>query len=119
VKIFGRELAVWLATVAAVEQVVTAYGFDVNGHVQGIVTAVIVFVFGVYTAVRVGDGVIAMATGVATALFSLFAAFNLDWTAHTQSFWIAAITAVLGFFVRTQVVAPVPPAVSPPGKLVV
>lgn len=117
-RIFGRELAVWLATIAAVFQVVTAYGFDVNGHVQGIVTAAVVFVFGVYTAVRTGDGIIAMATGVATALFSLFAAFNLDWTAHTQSFWVAAITAVLGFFVRTQVVAPVPPAVSPPGKLV-
>lgn len=118
VRIFNRELAVWLATVAAVFQVVTSYGFDASGHVQGIVTAVVVFVFGVYTAVKTGGGIVALVTGIMTALFSLFAAFNLDWTAGKQTFWIAAATAVLGLFVRTQVTAPVGPEVSPPGKLV-
>lgn len=117
-KIFHRELAVWLATIAAVFQVVTAYGFDVNGHVQGIVTAVVVFVFGAYTAVKTGGGIVAMVVGIMNALFALFAAFNLDWTAGKQAFWIAAVTAVLGLFTRTQVIAPVGPEVSPPGKLV-
>lgn len=118
VKIFGRELAVWLATVAAVFQVVTAYGFDLDGHVQGIVTAVVVFVFAVAVAVQAHDGIIALATGVANALFSLFAAFNLDWSAEHQTVIITALTMVLGFFVRTQVTSAVPATVSPAGKLV-
>jgi hypothetical protein len=119
VKIFGRELAVWLATLAAVFQVATSFGFNVSGHTQGIVTAVVVFVFAVAVAVHSGDGIIALVTGVVTALFSLFAAFGLNWTADQQGYLIGAITVVLGFFVRTQVTSPVPPAVSPPGKLVV
>ncbi len=118
VKILGRELAVWLATIAAVFQVVTSFGFDVNGHVQGIVTAVVVFVFAVVLAVQAHDGIIALATGVATALFSLFAAFGLEWPAEKQGFVIAALTAVLGFFVRTQVTSPIPADASPAGKLV-
>lgn len=117
-KIFGRELAVWLATIAAVFQVVTSFGLDLDGHVQGIATAVVVFIFGVYTAIRSGDGIIAMATGVVTALFSLFAAFNLDWSPERQGYIIGAITLILGFWVRGKVTAQVPASISPPGKLV-
>ncbi len=118
VKIFGRELAVWLATLAAVFQVVTSYGLDVDGHVQGVITAVVVFVFAVAVAVQAHDGLIALVTGIATALFSLFAAFGLDMPADKQGLVLGAITMVLGFFVRTQVTSPVPASVSPPGKLV-
>lgn len=118
VKIFGRELAVWLATIAAVFQVVTSYGLDVNGHVQGIITAVVVFVFAVAVAVQAHDGIIALVTGIATALFSLFTAFGLDFTPEKQTLWLGVITVVLGFFVRTQVTSPIPPTVSPAGKLV-
>jgi intracellular septation protein A len=118
-KIFGREMAVWLATIAAVFQVVTSFGFDRDGHFQGIAAAIVVFVFGVITAIRSGDGIIAMATGVVTALFSLFAAFNLEWSAERQGYVIGAITLILGFWVRDRVTSPTPASVSPPGKLVV
>jgi uncharacterized membrane protein len=120
VKVFGRELAVWLATVASVFQVVLAYGFDQNGHVQGIATAIVVFVFAVVTAVAAHDGIVALATGVFAAGVALFAAFGLDMSATDQATWINAITAVLSFFVvRPNVGAPVGPEVSPSGKLVV
>lgn len=118
VKIFGRELATWLALIAGVFQVVTSYGFDVSGHVQGIATAVVVFVFAVAVAVQAHDGIIALVTGVATALFSLFAAFGLDMPADKQALWLGTIGLVLGFFVRTQVTSPVPATASPAGKLV-
>lgn len=119
VRIFGRELAVWLATIASVFQVVTAYGLDVNGHVQGIVTAVVVFVFGVYTAVRAHDGIVALATSVFQAGVALFAAFGLHMSADSQALWINALTAALSFFlVRPNVTAPVGPEVSPSGTLV-
>lgn len=118
VKIFGRDQVAWLAVVAAVFGVVTGYGFDVTGHVQGIVTAVVLFVFAVANAVHVHDGVIALVTGVATALFALFAAFNLDWTTGHQTVILGLLTVLGGFFVRTQVTSPVPADVSPAGKLV-
>lgn len=118
VKLLGREMAVWLATVAAVFQVVTSFGLDLDGHVQGIATAIVVFVFGVATAIRSGDGIIAMATGVVTALFSLFAAFNLEWSPERQGYIIGALTLILGFWVRDRIVSPTPASVSPPGKLV-
>lgn len=119
VKILGRELAVWLATVASVFQVVTAYGFDLDGKIQGIVTAVVVFAFAVYTAYLAGDGIVAFATGVFQAGVSLFFAFGLEMSATDQALWVNAITAALSFFlVRPNVTAPKGPEVSPPGKLV-
>jgi hypothetical protein len=119
VKIFGRELTVWLAMIASVFQVVTSYGLDVSGRAQGIATAIVVFAFAVVTAVAAHDGIIALATGVITALFSLFAAFGLDMSAQQQGFWVNAVTMVLAMFVvRPAVTSPVGPEVSPSGKLV-
>lgn len=118
-KIAGRELASWLAVVAAVAQVATAYGLDVDGHVQGIVTAIIVFVFGVVTAIAAHDGIVATVNGVLAALFALFVAFGLEVSAQDQALWYNAATVLLTFFfVRPNVGAPVGPEVSPSGKLV-
>ena len=119
VKIFGREMTAWLAVIAGAFQVVTAYGFDVNGHVQGIATAAVVFVFGVYTAWQAHDGIVALATSVFTAGTALFAAFGLNMSADHQALWVNGITLVLAFFfVRPNVTPPVGPEVSPAGKLV-
>lgn len=119
VKIFGRELAVWLATIASVFQVVMAYGFDVSGHVQGIATAIVVFAFAVFTAWRAHDGIVSLATGTFQAGVVLFAAFGLHMAATQQALWINGITAALSFFlVRPNVTAPVGPDASPAGKLV-
>jgi hypothetical protein len=118
VKIFGRDQVAWLAVVAAVFGVVTSYGFDISGHLQGIVSAVVLFVFAVANAVHVHDGPIALITGIATALFSLFAALNLDWTAGHQAYILGLLTVVGGFFVRTQVTSPVPASAFPAGKMV-
>ncbi len=117
VKIFGREQAAWLALVASAFQVLTGYGFDADGHVQGIVTAVVVFVFAVALAVTHGDGIVAMASGVAVAAFSLFAAFGWDWSAEHQANVLSLITVVGSFFLRQLITSPVPASVSPPGKL--
>lgn len=118
VKIFGRDQVAWLALVAAVFQVVTGYGLDVSGKWQGGITAVVIFVFAVANAVHVHDGIIALVTGIATALFALFAAFNLHWTVGHQVEILGLLTVLGAFFVRTQVTSPVPAAVSPAGKLV-
>jgi UDP-N-acetylmuramyl pentapeptide phosphotransferase/UDP-N-acetylglucosamine-1-phosphate transferase len=116
-RLFGREQVVWLALIAAVAQVATSYGLDVSGKAQGIVTAVVVFVFAVGNAVRMHDGIIALATGVVNALFSLFAALNLHWTTGHQTVIVGALTLLLGFFTRQVVGNPIPAKVSPAGRL--
>jgi hypothetical protein len=117
VKIFGREAVVWLALVAGVFQVLAGYGLDLDGHVQGLVNAGIVFVFAVAAAIAVNEGLIALASGVVVAAGSLFAAFGLEWAADFQTNVLALITVVGSFVLRKHVGAPVPAGVSPPGKL--
>lgn len=118
VKIWGREQAAWLMVVASAFQVLMSYGLDADGKVQGIVTACVVFLFSVVTAVRNGDGIVAVVSGVAVALFALFAAFGWEWSAEAQTNWLALITVGLGFFQRQLTTSPTPASVSPPGKLV-
>jgi hypothetical protein len=118
VKIFGREQAVWLQLIAAVFTVLMGYGVDMSGHVQGVVTAVVVFAFSVVTAVHNHDGVVAMATGIAVAGFSLLSAFGWDWSQEHQANVLALITVVGGFVMRQLTTNPVPASVSPAGALV-
>lgn len=117
-KLFGREQVVYLAIIAAAAQVLASYGFHDSGKVQGIATAIVVFVFAVGNAIVVHDGAIALATGVLNALFALFAAFSLDWTATHQTAIVGFVTLLLGFFTRQVVVNPVPATISPAGTLV-
>lgn len=115
----SREQVAWLATVAAVFQVLTSYNVSWSGAVQGIVTAVVIFVFAVVNAVRMHDGIIALVVGVLNSLFALFAAVGVDWTQAQETLIVGAVTAVLGLFVRQVVTNPVPATVSPAGQLVV
>jgi hypothetical protein len=108
IKIFGREQAAWFAMIAGVFQVLAAYSFDVDGTFQGIATAVVVFVFAVVLAVRSGDGILALASGITVALGSLFTALGLDWAAEHQANVLGLITVVGGFVLRKYLVAPVP-----------
>jgi len=117
-KIFGREQALWLALVAGVVGVFTGFGIDVPAHVQGVVTAVIVFVFGVVNAVKLHDGLNALVSHIALALFSLLAAFGLNWSDEKQAVIVGSLALVTGFITRQVSVNPIPASVSPAGKLV-
>ena len=117
-KLFGREQVVYLAIIASAIQVLASYGFHDSGKVQGIATAIVVFVFAVGNAVVMHDGAVALATGILNALFALFAAFSLDWTATHQTYIVGFVTLLLGFFTRQNVTNPVPATVSPAGQLV-
>ena len=118
-KIFGREQATWLGLVAGAVGVLTGFGIGVDPHVQGIITAAIVFVFGVYNAVKLHDGLNALVSHVTLALFALLAAFGLHWSDHKQALILGGLALVTGFLTRQLSTSPVPPSVSPSGKLVV
>jgi hypothetical protein len=117
-KIFGREIAVYLALVAAVGEVLTGYGLDLDGHGQGVANAIIIFVFAVGTAYSVHEGLLAFASGIVLAAGALFTAFGLEWAPEHQANVLAVITALGGFALRKYVGAPVPAGISPPGSLV-
>lgn len=117
-KIFGREQAMWLGLVAGVVGVLTGFGIQVPEHTQGVITAVIVFVFGVYNAVKLHDGLNSLVSHVALALFSLLAAFGLHWSDHKQALVLGSLALVTGFITRQLSTNPVGANVSPAGKLV-
>lgn len=117
-KIFGREQAMWLGLVAGVVGVITGFGIQVDPQVQGVVTAVIVFVFGVYNAVKLHDGLNALVSHVTLSLFSLLAAFGLNWDDHKQAVILGSLALVTGFITRQLSTNPVGAGVSPAGKLV-
>jgi UDP-N-acetylmuramyl pentapeptide phosphotransferase/UDP-N-acetylglucosamine-1-phosphate transferase len=117
-KVFGREQAMWLGLVAGVVGVLTGFGIEVSPHLQGIITAVIVFVFGVYNAVKLHDGLNALVSHVALALFALLAAFGLNWSDHKQALVLGGLALVTGFITRQLSTNPIPPTVSPAGVLV-
>jgi len=117
-KIFGRDLPMWLGLVAGVVGVLMGFGVEVSPHVQGGVTAAIVFVFGVYNAIRLHDGLNSLVSHVSLALFSLLAAFGLNWDDHKQALILGSLALVTGFITRQLSTSPVPASVSPAGKLV-
>jgi hypothetical protein len=118
-KIYGREPATWMALVAAVWGVLSAFGIGFSDQTQSVVTAAIAAVLGLVVAVQVGDGLIAALNGLVVAAVSLVSHFALHWSAEEQAAKVGAITLLIAWFVtRPNVGAPVPPSVSPPGVLV-
>ncbi len=118
-KIYGRDPATWLALLAALWGLASAFGFDFDPQLQSVVTAVVAAVLGVVVAIQVGDGLIAALNGLVVAAVSAVSYFALDWSAEEQAVRVGAITLLIAWFAtRPNVTAPVPPSVSPPGVLV-
>lgn len=116
-KLFKREQVVYLGVIAAVAQVLVAYGLDTSRTFQGIATAIVVFVFAVGNAIKMHDGAVALATGIFNAAVALFAAFGLDMSPDKQALWVGLATVVIAAFTRQNVVNPTPADVSPAGRL--
>lgn len=117
-KIYGREPAVWMALVAAVWGVLSAFGIGFSDQTQSVVTAAIAAVLGFVVAVQVGDGLLAALNGLVVAAVSLVSHFALHWSAEEQAAKVGALTLLIAWFVtRPNVDAPAPATVSPPGKL--
>lgn len=109
-KIFGREPALWLGLIAAVIQVVSATVFELSDTQQAVLNAVAVAVIGFATALAVSqEKIVPALIGLLQAAFAVALAFGWDVPASTQGAIMALVTGAAAMFVRTQVVAPVPP----------
>ena len=117
-KIYGREPATWLALVAAVWGVLSAFGIDFSAETQSVVTAALAAVLGIVVAIQVHDGILPALNGLVVAAVSLVSHFALHWSAEEQATKVGALTLLIAWFVtRPNVTAPVPASVSPAGKL--
>jgi len=109
-KVFGREPAAWIALLAVVLQLLSSYLIHWSADTQGVVNAVIVALFGLWTAAHLPDWrdkILPALLGLVQAVFALMLAFGADVPATVQSQWMAFITTAVALFVRTQVTAPV------------
>lgn len=114
-KLFGREPALWISTLAALLAV--AAGFGLPGVDDGVIAAATAFLTAgaaAWTAVRVYPVAPAVFTGVITTGATLLAAFGLDLAQQHVALVTAAAMAVMTLITRQQVEpvnAPPPDAV--------
>lgn len=107
-RILGREPAVFWAMIAAVLQGASLLlGFD--PQVQGLLNAALVAAAGFATAAMVSvDAALPALVGLTSAVLALVIGFGIGVPDTTQVAVMAVVTAVAAFWVRAQVVAPVP-----------
>lgn len=111
---FGREPAAWLQLASGLLILVSPV-LALNGEMQGALNALLTAVFGFLTMVFVArEKALPLVTGLIKAAIAVALAFRLDLDPETQVALMVGIEAVAAFFLRTQVVAPVPPAPNAP-----
>jgi low affinity Fe/Cu permease len=108
VKILGREPAAWLAFVAIVVKLVSAFIVTVGDDTQAYINAAAAAGMGLLIAVIVHDGVIAAVLGLVQASISLAVGLGLDWSADRQALVMTAVTILFTGYDRSVVTAPVP-----------
>lgn len=107
-RIFGREPALWLALVAAMIQLFSAFIWELSAEQQGVLGMVAVAVIGVLTAWSVARDKLAPAIlGLVQAVLAAALAFGAELSSQDQATLMTFVAAVVGMFVRTQVTAKV------------
>lgn len=107
--IFKREPALWLALIATVIQMVSAFVFPLSVDQQGVLNAVTLAIAGLVTALMVKSDQTAPAIlGLLKAVIALGLAFGLSLTPENQAIIMSFAAAVVAMFIRTQVQASVP-----------
>jgi hypothetical protein len=106
-RILGREPALWLALVAAVVKLVSAFWIKLSIDQQSLINALAAAIVGLIVAAIVRDGLSAALLGLAQSGLALAVGFGLHMAADQQATLMAAVGIVIAMFVRTQVTAPV------------
>lgn len=115
-KIFGREPALWLALVAVLVKVLSAFWGHVNVDQQAVINAAAAAAVGLIVAAMVGDGIVAAVLGFVQAVIALAVGFGLHLSSDRQALLMSLATVIVAMFTRTQVVAPVAARPLPLGK---
>lgn len=113
VKWFGREPAQWLQLTSGLLIFLSPI-LHLTGEAQGAINAALTALFGFITALAVSrEKAAPLVAGLLKALIAVALAFRLDLSPDMQVGIMVGVEAIVGFFLRTQVVAPTsaePPA---------
>ena len=102
-KIFGREPAFWAGVIEALLALLLAWHqFDLTAENVAAIMAVVVAVFGVYTAWVTRDTMLGVLVGLSKAIIALLAAYKLELSVDQVASVIAFVTIVGGVIQRTQ-----------------
>lgn len=109
--ILGREPAQWLGLLSAGVALFAALVLPLSIEQQGAIMAVATAVFGVVGAFAVsGEKAAPLVAGLVQSVLALALAFGLQLAPEVQGSIMAFVAAGVGWYLRTQVVAPVPAA---------
>lgn len=106
-KIFGREPVYWLALIAIVLKLSSAYGLDVSVEEQAAVMTVLSLAVAVANAVVLKTGAVgACIVNLAQGALACFLAFGVEMSAETLALWGMGVEAVVALFIHREVTAP-------------
>jgi hypothetical protein len=109
-RVLGREPAQIAAALAAAVQLVCALFLPLSVAQQGAVNAACVAVAAVFTALAVSKEKAApLVTGALQAIIALALAFGISLTPGMQATIMTLVSTLGGWWLRTQVWAPLPP----------
>lgn len=102
VKVFGREPAAWVTLIEATAMIVGVQLLNWSVEQVAVVVAVASAILAVYVAYVTKDTMLAVIVGLGKALITLAIAFGLEIPDDRAALYIALITAVVGFWNRSQ-----------------
>lgn len=107
-KLLGREPAQWIQLASGVLVFLTPI-LNLTADQNGAVIAVITAAFGIATGLAVSaEKAAPMVAGLLKALIALALAWRLDLSPEIQAGLLVMVEAGVAWYLRTQVVAPVP-----------
>lgn len=107
-KLLGREPMQWLGLLSAAVALFSAVVLPLSVEAQGAVIAVATAVFGFAGALAVsGEKAAPLVAGLVQSMLALALAFGFALSPEVQGSVMAFVAAGVGWYLRTQVVAPV------------
>ena len=111
-KWFGREPAQWIALFAGIA-LLAAPLLPITDLQHGVVNAAIAALSGFATALAVsGEKAAPLVAGLVKAVLAVALAWHLQFSADAQATVMVFVEAAVAFYLRTQIIAPVPPALA-------
>lgn len=108
---FGREPAQWIGLLSAAVALFSAIVLPLSVEQQGALIAVATAVFGIAGALAVsGEKAAPFVAGLVQSVLALALSFGVALDPNVQGSIMAFVAAAVGWYLRTQVVAPVPAA---------
>ncbi len=108
-KFFGREPALILSLIATAIRLFSAFFINLTTEQQAWLNALATAGMGLLIALVVHQGIPAAILGFIQAILALGVGLGLHISAETQAVIMSFVGSLVAMFIRTQVVAPVPP----------